>query len=365
MSEIDNADPTLDPIAGKADFDEAQPIAYGETASGSVDGHAFSLFRLAVDENDELALTVRRTTGEFEPRSVGYDTNLTRLDHVRGSFESVADGNRKAFLMGRYASSIYVVVRADGYEGAGDFDLTVECTGGPCAGEHPLDGFEAVETARCLGRARECAFGRLATESVGDFAEAEALFDVCLSEQEGCSALACDAPSLGDERTPREHCDSVAEALVFYAGRSTECTQALLGCMDTCGEYEENSPYIEYDAHEFEFWMTGEAMCWFNPYGGSCDSFARGHEVCDGPEYREVGGTQTAGTCFADWRATEGAWLEFEDDNLDCSHVCEAVETECTAECETDDADVWADCFQDCSADHALLADDDYYICDF
>ena len=46
-----------------------------------------------------------------------------------------------------------------------------------------------------------------------------------------------------------------------------------------------------------------------------------GHESCGGGDYRSIDGTETAGTCFEHWRATQGAWLEFETSSKDIISV--------------------------------------------
>ena len=56
-------------------------------------------------------------------------------------------------------------------------------------------------------------------------------------------------------------------------------------------------------------------------------------------------------SCIAEYRATEGAWSDSED-NLDCTHVCDAAEEQCADEC-GDEL-----CFESCMADHPLLSDD-------
>lgn len=361
--DIDNADPALSLVGGRADCAEARAIRYGETLSGQVAGHAFSLFSLEVDDGDAFTVTVRRTSGDFDPRIVVYGPTLDPIAHEPGSFERIENGNKKSFRMGQYATSVLVLVRADRYEGSGDFDLTVECTGGPCAGEVPHGDNEWVQIGICLGRARSCAFARLDEGPVAEGTRARSLLAECLAAEADCSPEMCDIEDPSGE-SPRRLCGELSDALVFYSSRSPSCRSVLTDCMDSCGEYEENSEFLEYDDEELDFWMVGEAICWFNRYGTTCDELARGHEACGGSDYREIDGTETAGTCFAYWRATEGAWYEFEDDNIDCSHVCDAVDEECSERCEGDDPDSRASCYRSCVADHPLLQDDDAYVCD-
>jgi len=79
------ADNNLDPDlhGGKADgLEEAIIIAYGESVTGSVDGRAFSLFKLAAEPGDLFEVEVTRTAGDYEPRSVVYNSALDKIEHV-------------------------------------------------------------------------------------------------------------------------------------------------------------------------------------------------------------------------------------------------------------------------------------------
>ncbi len=363
-ADVDNADPELAFATGKADFDEARPVAYGESIGGSVSGHSFSLFSLSADAGDRFELQVSRTAGDFDPRSVVYDSGLSPIAHVAGSFEATADGNRKAFEAGADAARLFVVVRADRYRGAGDFELTVTCLGGPCAGDVPAPATEVVEIANCLGRARLCAFAQLDTVPAGDHSAASHVVMNCLDADSACSPTMCDAAVRGDT-TPREICDSLTASVAFYAGQSAACRVEFDGCMDTCTDAEEYSTYLELDDDEFDFWMTGEATCWENRFGTTCDEYARGHADCGGTEFRSIDGTETVNSCYEYWRATEGAWLEFEDDNIDCYYICDVVDEACMATCEAGPAGDFSDCFQQCTTEHPLVEDDDYAMCDF
>jgi len=364
-ADVDNADPELAFATGKADFDEARPVAYGESIGGSVSGHAFSLFSLSADAGDRFELQVSRTAGDFDPRSVIYDSGLSPIAHVTGSFEATADGNRKAFEAGDDAARLFVVVRADRYRGAGDFELTVTCLGGPCAGTTPVAATEAESVAGCIGRARLCAFAQLDTVPAGDHLAASNVVENCLDADPECSPMTCEVSSGGDV-TPRDLCDSLAESVAFYAGENAACRSEYEGCMESCTYAEGYSTYLDLEDDEFEFWMTVEAVCSNNPFGASCDEVARGHESCGGAEFRYVGGTETMNTCVATWRATDGAWLEYEDDNLDCYFVCDEVDAACMTTCEAGPAGDFADCFQQCTTEHPLIIDgDDYAMCDF
>ncbi|MBW2461901.1 MAG: hypothetical protein JRH11_09650 [Deltaproteobacteria bacterium] len=363
-ADVDNADPELAFAGGKADFDEARPVAYGESIGGSVSGHAFSLFSLSADAGDRFELRLSRTAGDFDLRSVVYDSELSSIAHVPGSFEATAVGNRKAFEAGDDGGRLFVVVRADRYRGAGDFELTLACLGGPCAGDVPVPATEVEEIANCVGRARLCAFAQLDTVPAGDHLAASHVVMTCLDADPACTPAICDAAVIGDT-TPRDICDSLTASVAFYAGQSAACRVEFDACMDSCTDAEQYSTYLELEDDEFEFWMTGEATCWESPFGASCDEYARGHADCGGTDFRAVDGTETVNSCYGYWRATEGAWLEYEDDNIDCYYICDVVEEACTATCEAGPTGDFSDCFQQCTTEHLLVEDDDYATCDF
>jgi len=358
--EGDNADPDLHD-SGKADgLEEALEIAYGDTSTGSVDGRAFSMFTLSVEPNDLFEVEVTRTSGDYDPRSVVYDVSLNKVDHVSGSFIRTANGNKKQFQMGAFASRTFIVVRADEFTGSGDFEIQVRCVAGPCTGDPLIEG-EAADLGLCLSHARICAFDRLTGPT--DAAQADALLQTCLVEKGAdldlpvcADACSVDAP----EFSPKELCADITDALVFYGDQSAACRGEFDFCLDDCTEREENSPFLDEDPEDFEFWMNGEAICWGNRFGDSCDEFARAHTLCGGSDWKDFDGVDTAGTCFARWRATQGAWLEFEDDNIDCSDTCTVAEQSCFTQCanSTDES-----CFDDCALNHELLQDDDFSVC--
>lgn len=349
----DNADPEISVVDGKADFAETMTISYGETLTGQVNGHAFSLFELSVEGADQFDVIVRQISGDFEPRSVVYTQDEMVLEHVTGSFETLDDGNRKTFVADDNATSLFVLVRANYYRGSGDFEMTVTCTGGPCAGGVEPVGGDFTMAGICITRARECAMARLESETVNSLVESVELLATCFDQDASCDRQICDLEAR-DGATPRELCNGIASSLTFYARESTECRRQHTSCMDDCLQYEENSHFLEYGDDEFEFWMTGEAICWLNRYGTSCDEFAQGHTDCGGNDYLSIDGVETSETCESYWRATEGAWNEYDDDIMDCSHVCDRVFSVCNARCDSEPPSAWDECFFDCFDNHDL-----------
>ena len=124
-----------------------------------------------------------------------------------------------------------------------------------------------VEVGICMSSARTCAFKRL-DEGAPTSAQAIALIQECLAEEDSCTG-ACEVPSA--DYSPTQYCGELAEALVFYGGQDQDCRETFSFCMDDCTFLEENSPFLDFDDDEFEFNMSGEAICWVNESNESCD----------------------------------------------------------------------------------------------
>jgi hypothetical protein len=163
------------------------------------------------------------------------------------------------------------------------------------------------EQAECMTKARECSFAALPpwNGAVGA-ARARTIYQGCLDEVMTTSeGKSCKTACTGEEAKPV--CDSVIEALPFYADASAACLAELDSCLETCHS-------IGGDILD-ELWESPEAICWENGFNGTCDGYARGHKKCGGT-YAD----DTHAECDALCKSTDGAWM----DDLDtiCTEQC-------------------------------------------
>lgn len=302
-------------LPGKADsiVDLAQPIEIGELVTGSVDEQSVVLYHVELQRGDQLRVTKRVTSGDLAPH---FTLFFSLSDHLRSqSFDVDDDGLVKTYEIegsGRHL----LAVRAFQHQGQGDYELEIECTGGPCNGEILVEPLENEAADDCIARAQQCAFDEMDryNGAVGSV-RARTLFEDCLAELQSVDGSSCvlaceDHPDADgfDQGERAEVCDDVIAELPFFADASGACLAALDDCMEQCVDLVEFNPFDS-------VFDQGFARCWTFGFNGTCPAYAREHESC--------GGALAANSdeeCFAYCESTDGAWV----DDLDtiCDDFC-------------------------------------------
>jgi hypothetical protein len=322
-------------LGGKADglLDTSMPIAYGDTVTGSVGHDALVLYRLRTQQNDRFTVTMAATSGDLNPHVQLFVGTFAFVDAV--DIEVEPGRVTKEYVVASTGDHA-LVARAFKGEGAGEFELTLTCTRGPCAGEFPPpeEGLDAGDANRCISRARKCVTDRLPSlgTAVGP-SRSRKLWDQCLAEQSTFDGESCETACEGTEI-----CDELVADLPFYADQPPACMARLTECMDACydaGDVDEN------DALEDIFGVRlPEEVCWSGPLSGSCRFWPRETEACGGPMP-----TAERAECMSLCRTTAGAWID--DLDILCEEecgFCDDVEEECAAECDD------STCEQECIA---------------
>lgn len=302
---------------GKADgiLDLAPALSFGRESTGTVGGQALQVFALDLRKRDRFTLVMRKTGGDLVPSTTLYFGVGDAVSSA--TFESSSGSVTRTFEIGD-TGRYYVAARAYRGRGAGGFSLLATCTGGPCAGEAPPAGEALTVSQRghCVDAARRCAFEGLPRFNghVGP-ARARSLFEACISSvalEAGTVACTTACAALTDEdESAVELCDDVIGGLPFYADQSGACLVKANACVDDC-------VYAGHGSDELatKLWTTHGSLCWHSGLNGTCDGYARGHEVCGG-DYAEG----STAECLALCHATIGAHVE--DVDTTCEEQCE------------------------------------------
>ena len=300
------------PSDGRADGlgDDAIPIEFGQTRKGTVDEQSLVLYRIKLTKGDELTATMRRTKGDLSP-DLALFFGLT--SNVKSATFKVKDAVlTKTYVIGSTGAHFFAA-RAFQNKGAGSFEVTLECTGGPCDGEFEPELLSVEDADSCIARARKCAFKEMA-QFGGDVgpARAASLFDGCLNmlgteDGSSCSS-ACDDPDDDFASKPSDVCESVVAQIPFYADQKAACLAEVDSCLEDCTDLADGSIDDIFDA--------GFSRCWTFGFNGTCPSYARDHEACGGA--LEDG---TSEQCHERCESIDGAWSDDLDDI--CDLACE------------------------------------------
>ncbi|MEC7518269.1 MAG: hypothetical protein VYE22_00315 [Myxococcota bacterium] len=299
---LDPSTPELEPgavAAAKADGAfGATTLRLGDRAMGETSGDGLVLYAIALDEGDQIRLTVRRTSGDLRPSAYLY--RGTEVFLRPASFDVTADSVTLDYTL-EQGGEHHILVKAYRGEGAGGFVLETACTGGACDGV-PVDPI--ARQSLCIQDAADCALAELPSWDgrVAD-ARARSIFEGCLASQGEPCADACtdDAGA----------CDTIIGQLPFFADQSEACLGVMTSCLSGC---EEIGGY--YSSDEIE--NTAANACW-SGYNGNCLELVQGHVDCGGADY--AAGTVEA--CRATCAATEGAWDEGPWDG--CMEECDSA----------------------------------------
>lgn len=358
----DSYDPDWDPNGpvggGKADglLDVLQVLTFGEVVEGDVGGNRSELYVIDLKRTDRIELAMTVTSGNLDPHlSLFYGTST----YIGSESWSRSGATLKKVYRVEDAGRYLIAVRAYQGQGSGDYKLTVTCAGGPCAGELPppeVLSLPVDDVAECISKIRRCAFAALpAFNGAVGAARAKQIMDECsatssLSDGSSCAGV-CDwvgedTNNEWDDAAPV--CNSLEQALQFYADQPATCTAALDSCFGDCyGSGWGNSGDELYD--------TDEVICWSSTLNGNCDSFARSTAAC--------GGTITAGSareCTELCESTTGAHV----DDLDT--ICSS-DSDCDSYCDIDLGEAGAACGGLTSANRTCLENwldtNEAYIC--
>jgi hypothetical protein len=308
-------------VGGKADglLDTSTAIDYGDSVTGSVGGDSLVLYRLAVQQNDQFTVTMATTQGDLNPH---VQLLLGTFAFVEAVDIEVGDQQvTKEYIAGSTGDHA-LVARAFQGQGAGAYELTVTCTGGPCNGEFPPpdEALDLADVNRCISRTRQCVTDRLPSlgTAVGPV-RSRNLWDACLAEQATVDGASCETACDGTDI-----CDGLIADLPFYADHPTECMAQLGTCMDVCydaGDVDENDTSGDD--------LLPEEVCLAGPFGGSCRFWPRETEACGG--WMPADGRAE---CMSLCRTTTGAWID--DLDILCEEqcgFCDDVEEQCAEQC--------------------------------
>jgi hypothetical protein len=324
-SEPYDPDWSSDPLAaGKADgiWDIIPELVVGGDGKvGYAAGEQLDLYKVELQTQDRIRLTMTVTDGDLEPHISVYRGTSAYVS----SDEWEREGATLTKDYTAPSAGLYLVAaRAFRGRGAGAFTIAVGCLGGPCNGEFvepEPEEITATDAASCVEDARRCAFSRLDRYdgAVGEV-RAQALWDECMGEASVSGGLSC-ASMCDVHEDVRALCNEIRDALVFYADQPPACLAELDGCLSSCyGEGGGDPDDLD------DFWVTAESICWTSGLNGNCDAYARDHAACGGTRYR----SGSAMECFESCASTVGAWIDDLDTLCDwdigCSDACEEYE---------------------------------------
>jgi hypothetical protein len=249
-----------------------------------------------------VTITKKRVSGDHKPDAVMF----RGYEHVRSTSHSTTPTALTKKYRIAEAGVHYVAVGTYGNRGSGEYELTIKCTGGPCAGEPaPPRPLEEAEAAQCIAKARQCAVAKAVGMARNmTVAQAGAEFERCLQDarvgQQVQCGTACARPDAA------QLCTNIKRMVKTYAGKGAACKQELESCMGSCREIGDGQDVLENGA---------EAMCLFDGFNGTCDGFAKQTRACGGrlvPDSHEH--------CMESCKATQGVWMD--DLDLICVESC-------------------------------------------
>ncbi|MFK7986212.1 MAG: hypothetical protein AB8I08_09280 [Sandaracinaceae bacterium] len=277
----------------------SEELELGRTARGSTGGDGLVLYAIDLEEASEIQVTITRTGGDLRPSAYLY--RGTEMFLAPDSYDAGADEVTLNYVIAA-SGEHHVVVKAYRGEGAGDFELSVTCIGGMCAGI-PADPI--VAQGLCIETAARCAIDTLPrfNGAVGAV-RASSIFNGCLEDAGAHCADACDGEG-------EAVCDTIIAELPGFADQSAECMGVMTSCLSSCSEFD--GYYTAYDITD-----TAASACWTG-YNGNCLELVAGHASCGGDEYT----LGSVGECRATCGATEGAFDEGPWDG--CMETCEEL----------------------------------------
>lgn len=283
----------------------APVVEMGTSVTGTITNQQLDLWAVELRSGDELTITQNVVSGDLAPefRLMSGSGKISSQ-----SFDVESDKLTKTYTM-TASGRFFLGVRAYQGNGEGSYTLAVTCDGGPCAGgpvDVPLLSPDVAD--KCIAKARDCAFEDMAVYdgAVGP-ARARSLFTGCL-EKVSHDGMPCETACEGENATMV--CETNIEAIPFYADQSEQCIGELNRCVSECKQYADGNYWYDdgvADGPDF--------ICTFESLHGSCDSYARDHEWCGGPN---ADGSHEQCTDFC-WTA----WNAFSDDDYGtCSEEC-------------------------------------------
>ena len=304
---------TDDLLEGKADgiADGAADLEFGTVHEGFVDKQSMVLYSVRLRRGDLLSAKKDVVSGDMAPHFSlihNFTESLGSID-----FEVTDTSLLKTYEI-KVTGNYFFMVRAFGARGKGDYELKVDCTGGPCNGEFPTEFLEADDADKCLEQARACSFEDMVVfdGAVGP-ARAAALLDDCLGRfgtPDGNSCLeACDKQPDHGDKTADLICNDIVTDLQFYADQSEECSTVVDDCLVDCLDESSRSSTGELADQPF-------ANCWSFGKNSTCSAYGRQVDTCGGELSR---GSEEE--CFALCDATLGAFSD--DVEQACKQICE------------------------------------------
>lgn len=304
---------------GKADFiDLAPAIEYGGKAQGSVNSTQLDVYKLSVTNGDQFTVTMNVTSGDLAP-----DASLFRAGGgaIRSRDFSISGQKLTKDYVADGTSTLLIAARAFRNQGSGKYEISIECTGGPCNGDlldpvDPIQDADISDIHDCLVDAFDCSFDELPSWGgrVGQTRAAN-IFKGCLAKTPMFDGTSCEQACDHDSDT-QDLCNSIVSSLPFYADQSADCLQEVDNCMDTCMDGDNGG--------SDEIWETGLAMCWENGFNGTCNGYATQLTACGGTVQNDTA------VCYATCYSSSGVWM----DDLDtiCEDECGTCGIQCGRE---------------------------------
>jgi hypothetical protein len=285
----------------------APVVEIGSPISGTITKQQFDLWGLDLRSGDELTIVQNVTAGDLAPEF----KLMTGSGSVSSTSFDTSDGKLTKTYKLTASGRFFLGVRAYQGSGEGSYAISIACTAGPCAGdpiEVPL--LSPSDADECIGLARACAFEdmQVYAGAVGAV-RARTLFTDCLNKTSIHSgSISCAKACEGDSATMV--CETNIGVIPFYADQSDKCIGELNRCVGDCKQYADGNYWYDdgvADGPDF--------ICTFESAHGSCDSYAREHAWCGGPNAHESH-AQCMGFCF-------NAWNAFSDDDYgSCGDEC-------------------------------------------
>jgi hypothetical protein len=252
--------------------DSAEPLDFGETVTGSVTSDSMVLYRIPLSAGDQIKGTMRVIDGDLSP-------HFTLFSGFSTTVHSTAFDVNGPLLTKDYeidtSGPYFIAARAFMHQGSGEYELTIECTDGPCAGG-PVQTLTLADADFCFAEARECGFAQIS--SVVTISEARSLFETCLKESETSHGESC-APACEviDPEFDSDFiflCEDIVFEMAQYSELSSSCSVELDLCLDDCMSLshlafgdDDETPFVQ---------------CWEAAFNGTCPVYVRDLESCGG-----------------------------------------------------------------------------------
>jgi len=333
--------------SGKADgmLDYAPVFEMNAEQDGNLQLEQIDVYALHLRGGDQIRVVMSAGRGEsLQPQASLFSPNDRYIRSDRWNVEGATVMKEfSIYADGRY-SLIASAYRGRGY---GDYTLSIECLGGPCANPVESTPLDYLQAADCFKQARECVTALINPDSPFSTDEADQVWGDCLGAQ-STDGVACDTACDGAETVG--YCAFIVSELEWLSEETQACRTLHTECVSDCYQASEHAP----EAPE-GFGDTAESVCVVaGPLNGDCRQFARNHTSCGGSDYE----VQSYGECHAECKSTHGAWID--DLNSDCDDICSDYEfqgEQCDQACqvidECDSEEWWqiagSDCFSSCT----------------